>query len=294
MTQPSAGNKLFCFGVGYSALRLADRLVAAGWTVAGTCRTEEKRQALAERGIAAVAFERGHPIDDAATVLADTTHLLSSVPPDDAGDPVLDLHRSDIAAIAGLRWAGYLSTTGVYGDTAGAWVDEAAATHPTNTRSKRRLAAEQDWLGLGRAHGIPVHVFRLAGIYGPGRSVLDQARTGTARRVVKPGQAFSRIHVDDIAAVLEASMAHPDPGAVYNVCDDEPAPSADVVAYACALLGVAPPPEVPFEEADLSPMARSFYADNRRVRNGRIKQDLGVALRYPSYREGLRAIADEI
>ena len=293
MTPPGGGRKLFCFGLGYSALRLADRLLADGWSVAGTCRSNDRRRELEARGIAVFPFDRARELADPAAALAGTTHLLSSVPPDEEGDPVLGLHQADVAAVQGLTWAGYLSTTGVYGDTGGNWVDETAAPRPTGDRSRRRLAAERAWLALKDAHGLPVHVFRLAGIYGPGRSALDQLRAGTARRIVKPGQVFSRIHVDDITAVLEASITRPDPGAIYNVCDNEPAPNPDVVAYASKLLGVAPPPEIPFNQAELSPMARSFYADNRRVRNDRIKKDLGVTLRYPTYRDGLRAIAEE-
>jgi nucleoside-diphosphate-sugar epimerase len=219
--------------------------------------------------------------------LRDVTHLLSSVPPDAQGDPVIAAHRAEIDAVApSLAWIGYLSTTGVYGDRAGGWVDEASALRPSGERGRRRLAAELQWLSLKQ----PAHLFRLAGIYGPGSSALDTVREGRARRVVKAGQVFSRIHVEDIAQVLEASIKRPNPGAAYNVCDDDAAAPADVVTFACALLNVAPPPEVPFAQADLSPMARSFYDDNKRVSNTRIKRELGVALRYPSYRDGLPAI----
>jgi len=283
--------RLFCFGLGYCALRLADSLLAEGWTVAGTCRAAAARDALRARGIDAHLFGDGVRLDPSA--LAGGTHLLTSIPPGEAGDPVLAAHGGDIAAAATFRWAGYLSTTGVYGDRGGGWVDEDTPPRPGMARTRRRAAAEAQWRDYGSAHGIPTHIFRLAGIYGPGRSVLDQVRAGTARRLVKPGQLFSRIHVDDIVAVLRASMARPNPGAIYNVCDDEPAPTPEVVAYAAGLLGVAPPPEVPFEDAELSPMALSFYAENRRVRNGRIKRELGVTLRYPDYRAGLDAILVE-
>ncbi len=284
--------RLFCFGLGYSATRLARRLLAQGWSVAGTCQGEEKRRDLAALGIEALVFDRERPLADAAGALAGATHFLSSVPPDGSGDPVLDTLRTAIVAYGGWRWAGYLSTTGVYGDTGGAMVDESSALAPTSERGRRRVAAEAAWLALHRDHGVPVHVFRLAGIYGPGRSPLDRVREGVAQRVIKPGHAFGRIHVDDIATVLMASMANPDPGAVYNVCDDEPAPPADVIAFACRLLGVPPPPPVAFEEAKkgMSPMALSFWRDNRRVDNGRLKRDLGVRLAHPTYREGLAAI----
>jgi nucleoside-diphosphate-sugar epimerase len=283
--------RLFCFGLGYSALALAERLRRRGWMVTGTCRSEATQAALARNGIAAHLFDRDRPLADPGAALAGTTHLLSSVPPDAVGDPVIDHHAGDVAAIArSLAWGGYLSTTGVYGDRGGGWVDETGPLSPTGERGQRRRAAEAAWLDLWRRDGVPVHLFRLAAIYGPGRSALDQVRAGTARRIDKPGQVFSRIHVEDIAGVLEASMARPNPGAAYNVCDDDPAPPQDVVAFACALLGVEPPPLVPFREAGLSPMARSFYDDNKRVANARIKQELGMRLRYPDYTIGLRAL----
>ncbi len=201
---------------------------------------------------------------------------------------MLDHHAGDLERCGSLAWAGYLGTTGVYGDRGGDWVDEASPVAPSMPRTRRRAVAEGRWL----ASGLPVHLFRLAGIYGPGpgRNALDAVRAGSARRIVKPGQMFGRVHVDDIVAVLRASIARPNPGAIYNVADDEPAPPQDVVTHACALLGVAPPPEIPIEEAELSPMAESFYADNRRIDNTRIKEELGVVLRYPSYREGLSAL----
>jgi nucleoside-diphosphate-sugar epimerase len=234
-----------------------------------------------------VIFDRERPIGELAERLLDTTHLLSSVPPDDRGDPVIDIHGREIAAASGrLDWLGYLSTTGVYGDRAGDWVDEASALTPSGFRGRRRVAAEQAWLGLPR----PAHLFRLAGIYGPGSSALDTVREGRAKRIAKPGQVFSRIHLEDIVQVIEASIARPHAGTAYNVCDDDPAPPSDVIAFACELLQVPPPPEIDFDRAELSPMARSFYDDNKRVRNDRIKTELGVSLRYPSYRLGLPAI----
>ena len=289
----SKPGKLFCFGLGYSALHLARRLRDEGWAVAGTVRAKEKRQALLDEGINAHLFDRGRPMDGAADPLRDVTHVVSSVPPDEAGDPVLDHHLAELQHAESLAWIGYLSTTGVYGDRGGDWVDESSPRIPTQDRSRKRAMAEDSWLTLWERDGLPVHVFRLAGIYGPGRSAIDSLRNGTAKRVVKPGQMFSRIHVDDIAAVLIASMARPNPGAAYNVCDDNPAPPEDVIADAAELLGIEPPPAVPYEEANLSEMARSFYADNKRVRNDRIKTELGVRLRYPDYRAGLKAILAE-
>jgi nucleoside-diphosphate-sugar epimerase len=279
---------LFCFGLGYSAMALARRLTAAGWTVTGTCRTTEKAALLRGTGLGAVIFDRNRPIEP--QILNGVTHVLVSAPPDPAGDPVLARHGDDIAAISGLSWLGYLSTTGVYGDRGGGWVDETVPLRPTGERGRRRVVAEQGWLGLWRDRGVPIHIFRLAGIYGPGRSAFDALRAGTAKRIDKPGQVFSRIHVEDVASILLASMGRPRPGAVYNVCDDDPAPPAVVIAHAAKLLGVEPPPLVPLDRADLSPMARSFYDDNKRVFNRLIKTELGVSLRYPDFRAGLTAI----
>ncbi len=285
-------NKLFCFGLGYTAEALAGALLAEGWRVGGTARDPAARERLTAAGFEMHGFDRESPLAGPAEALAGTTHLLSSVPPDAAGDAVLDRHASDIAALGGLRWVGYLSTTGVYGDRDGGWVDEASDRAPTTGRGERRVLAEDGWLDLWRRHGVPVHLFRLAGIYGPGRNALETVRSGRAQRVVKPGQVFSRIHRDDIVRVLRASMERPDPGAAYNVCDDEAAPPQDVIAYACGLLGVAPPPETAFDAAALSPMARSFYRDNKRVANRRIKEELGVTLAWPNYRDGLKALLE--
>ncbi len=285
------GKHLFCFGLGYSATALAQSLLSKGWRVSGTCRSPEKQARLRTLGIDAVIFHRAQPIPELATQLRDVTHLLSSVPPDEQGDPVIDHHGKDIAALAlRLAWLGYLSTTGVYGDRGGGWVDEDSALTPGGERGRRRVAAERAWLAMPQ----PAHLFRLAGIYGPGSSALDTVRAGRARRVVKPGQVFSRIHVDDIVQTVEASIDRPNPGRAYNVCDDDPAPPSEVIAFACNLLDVPQPPEIDFQDADLSPMARSFYDDNKRVRNDRLKSELGVALKYPSYRLGLAAIRSDL
>ena len=283
---------LFCFGFGYTAQALAHRLADEGWVVGGTCRTAEKAAALREAGFCVELFDRDHPL--ASQALDGVTHLLVSVPPDAAGDPILAVHGDDIAQIEGLRWLGYLSTTGVYGDRAGGWVDETAELSPSGERGRRRVSAEAGWLDLWHRCGVPVHILRLAGIYGPGRSPFEALRAGTAKRIDKPGQVFSRIHVEDLVSVLAASIGWPRPGAIYNVCDDDPAAPEAVVAYAAALLGRPAPPLVPLEAAGLSPMARGFYDDNKRVANGLIKNELGVRLRYPDYRAGLAAIlADE-
>jgi nucleoside-diphosphate-sugar epimerase len=294
MTAPSVP-RLFCFGLGYSARRLALHLKHRGWQVAGTVRDPDKADALRAEGLEVHAFDRGRPLDDPVGALAGTTHLLASVPPDRAGnlDAVLDHHRGDLIAQAGtLQWAGYLSTTGVYGNRDGGWVDETSELQPTSDRSRRRVAAEAGWRALHAEHGLPVHAFRLAGIYGPGRGPFRAIREGTARRIDKPEQKFARIHVDDIVRVLLASIERPNPGAVYTVADDEPAAPADVTTYACALLGVEPPPWVSYEAAGLSDMAKTFWQDNKRVDTTRLKRELGVDLAYPTYREGLKAVLE--
>jgi nucleoside-diphosphate-sugar epimerase len=283
-------NRLFAFGLGFSAQALAKRLAAEGWQIAGTARDVGKIGELAARGyeIGQFSGEAGNTALHAA--LQGTTHLLHSIPPGPEADPVLAHYREAIAKLRSLEWIGYLSTVGVYGDQGGGWVDETARTKPNSARTEARVEAEQAWLAFGEEIGVPVQVFRLAGIYGPGRSVFDKLRDGTARRVKKDGQVFSRIHVEDIATVLEASIARPRAGAIYNVADDEPAAPGDVVAYAAKLIGIEPPPEVAFAEADLTPMARSFYEGSRRIKNTRIKSELGVSLRYPTYREGLASL----
>jgi nucleoside-diphosphate-sugar epimerase len=281
---------LLSFGHGYSAEALARRLLAEGWTVIGTTRSPDRAARLAARGVEPLVW----PGTDPRPALARATHLLSSVAPEEAGDPVLLAAGDAIAAAAPqIRWAGYLSTTGVYGDHGGGWVDEATALTPSTRRGEMRVAAEAAWRALADRSGLPLHIFRLAGIYGPGRGPFEKVRDGTARRIIKPGQVFSRTHVEDIAQVLHASILRPNPGAAYNVCDDDPAPPEDVLARAAALLGLPPPPAVPYEKAEMTPMARSFYAESKRVRNDRIKEELGVVLRYPSYREGLAALLRE-
>jgi dTDP-4-dehydrorhamnose reductase len=280
--------RLFIFGVGFSGLEIARLARSAGWTIGGTVTTADKAGRLAAEGIETHLFDGTKPLPRAA--LARATHILSSVPPLPTGDPVLN---SCAELLRDARWLGYLSTTGVYGDTGGAWVDETAPTHPKQPRSIARLAAERAWQAFGLDAGAIVDIFRLPGIYGPGRSAIDQVKKGRARRIDKPGQCFSRIHVADIAATVLAAITRPSPGAIYNVADDLPAPTTDIVAYACELLGMPIPAAIPWDQAApvMSEMARSFYAESRRARNDRIKQELGVRLRYPTYREGLSAIA---
>ncbi|HEX8665272.1 MAG TPA: SDR family oxidoreductase [Beijerinckiaceae bacterium] len=281
---------LFAFGLGYSAVHLVRQYRDRFEAIAGTATSEDKAAALRAEGIEAFVFD-GETVDPRiADALARADTFLVSVPPDENGDPALRHFGDAVGAAPRLSWTGYLSTVGVYGDHGGAWVDEGTPPQPADGRSRRRLEAEEAWLALGARSGKAVQVFRLAGIYGPGRNALTQLAAGTARRIVKAGQVFNRIHVDDIAAALMASMARPSPGAVYNLADDEPAPAADVVAHAARLAGVPPPPEVSFAEARLSPMAASFWTECKRVSNRRIKDELGLALAYPTYREGLAAL----
>jgi nucleoside-diphosphate-sugar epimerase len=286
-------NHLLCFGLGFSARVLAERLAAKGWTISATSRSAEGAGKIRALGYCAFLFDGSAPLPEDA--LAGVTHIVVSAPPDAGGDPVLQQHAALFAARARqFRWIGYLSTTGVYGDHGGALVTEETPLTPNTERGRKRLLAETQWLDLWREHGLPVHIFRLAGIYGPGRNQLLSLKDGTAKRVIKDGQIFSRIHVEDIATVLEASMAKPNPGGAYNVCDDEASPPQDVVEFGARLLGLPVPPAIAFEQAELSPMARSFYADSKRVSNARLKQELGVRLRYPNYREGLAQLARDL
>jgi nucleoside-diphosphate-sugar epimerase len=286
-------SRLFAFGLGYSAQVLARRLAAKGCQIAGTARDEANIARLSTQGYQVARFAGEPGNRDVATLLLGTTHLVHSIPPGPDGDALLAHYRNEIAGLSSLEWVGYLSTVGVYGDQKGLWVDERTNPKPNSERTEARVEAERAWLRFGEETGVPVHVFRLAGIYGPGRSVFDKLSAGTARRIKKDGQVFSRIHVEDIANVLEASIAHPNGGAIYNVADDQPAAPDEVVFYAAKLIGVQPPPEIAFEDADLSPMARSFYEGSRRISNARIKSELGVKLRYPTYREGLASLLAE-
>ena len=271
---------LLSLGHGYSARALSKLLIPQGWVIHGTTRSAHKADDLRAEGVIPHVLP-----DDLTGPLSDATHLLISAGPDAEGDPMLRDYGDQIAAIAPrLKWAGYLSTTGVYGDHGGDWVDEDTPLTPSTRRGKWRVAAEAEWQAIP---DLPLHIFRLAGIYGPGRGPFAKVRAGTARRIIKPGQVFSRIHVEDIAQVLAASIAKPNPGATYNMCDDDPAPPQDVIAHAAELLGRPLPPEEDFDTAEMTPMARSFYAESKRVRNDRIKTELGIALKYPTYREGL-------
>lgn len=277
---------LFAFGLGYSVRHFLHVNAGGFARVAGTVRGADKAAALARElpGVDVALF------DDRAAIearLRQADALLVSVPPG-AGDPALTAYRAVIET-APLRRVVYLSTIGVYGDHGGAWIDEKAATAPVSGRNQARVLAERDWVALATP-ARRVWVLRLAGIYGPGRSPVDKLRRGEARRIVKPGQVFNRIHVEDIGRAIAACLRSDAPGGLVNVSDDEPAPPQDVTTYAAALLGVEPPPETPFERADFSPMALSFWGQNKRVSNRKLREELGVALAYPTYREGLRSL----
>ncbi|MBU6371881.1 MAG: SDR family NAD(P)-dependent oxidoreductase [Alphaproteobacteria bacterium] len=271
-----AGDTLLALGFGYVAQALGRRLAAQGVQVLGTNRAG-RDGALAFDGTIGPALE---------AAAASATVVLISIPPDADGCPAARAFATDPAKLPAARWIGYLSTTGVYGDLGGRWAFEWSPRAPTSDIAARRVRAEDQWLARG------AHVFRLPGIYGPGRSAFDRLRAGDAQRIVKPGQVFSRAHVEDIAAALAASIARPNPGRAYNVCDDEPAPPQDVITHAAQMLGVTPPPEIAYDKADLSPMARRFYQDSKRVANARLKAELGWRPAFPSYREGLAAILD--
>lgn len=273
---------LLCFGFGFSAKILAPMLDPEEWRVTGTSRSLEGAAAIQALGFEGVMF------DDLKSIPSTVTHIVSSVPPSDGGDPVLKKFGDEIAARAkNFAWVGYLSTTGVYGDRGGDWVDEDSDLQPNTDRGARRVAAEAAWATIPNLHP---HIFRLAGIYGPGRNAFESLKQGKAQRVIKQGQVFSRIHVEDIAGVVLASINKPNPGRVYNLADDEPCPPQDVIAFAAELMGVEPPPEVNFENAKISAMARSFYEDSKRVSNVRIKNELDYEMKYPNYRVGLQAL----
>jgi nucleoside-diphosphate-sugar epimerase len=290
--------RLFVFGFGYSARAVAERLRPRLETAWGTTRDPGKLAEIEAAGVTPILFDgteeprvSPHPLPPIATIddaLPTATDILVSIAPDRSGDPVLRHFRGQLAALKPHALV-YLSTVGVYGDHGGAWVDEASECRPVSTRSRQRLRAEAEWRHFAEATGVPVAIVRLAGIYGPGRGPFERIRRGTARRIVRPGQVFNRIHVEDIATIVAAAFDRRADG-IFNGSDDEPAPPQDVLEYAASLLGLPPPPEVAFEEAELTPMARSFYGESKRVRNERTKQALGVTLAYPNYREALAAV----
>lgn len=287
-------NTLLAIGLGYSAKEIALRLKQDGWRIIGTARSENSLRAIQAMGCDAVPFEGEAASSALAEAMNEATHLLVSAAPGENGDPVLRCHSGDLAKAPYLKWIGYLSTIGVYGDHEGAWVDESTEPRPASQRSIWRLAAEDAWRAFADGRSIALQIFRLAGIYGPGRNQFEKLRAGREKRIYKPGQVFNRIHVADIASTVIAGIeAGSSATGVFNVTDDEPAPPQDVIAYAAGLLGMEPPPLVDWNEADMSPMARSFYSENKRVRNERIKRELGMTLSFPTYREGLKTLTEQ-
>jgi nucleoside-diphosphate-sugar epimerase len=275
---------LFIFGLGYVGQHFGRALLAKGWRVMGTTRASRQAQNLKDQGFEAIVWDGLAPYP--YELLGSATHIIATIPPDNSGDVVL--RHLDLAALD-LKWVGYLSATSVYGDHQGAWVREDSSLNPVSSRGCHRLLAEVQWKAYAANHPLfPIHIFRLSGIYGPGRSVLESIRSGVAQRIDKPGHVFSRIHIEDIVQVLMASINHSQPGEIYNLSDDQPAAAADVVAFGCNLLGVEVSPLVPFEKANLSPSLREFYAEQKRVDNQKIKESLGIRLIYPTYKEGLR------
>lgn len=281
--------KIFCFGFGFSAQGLARSLSTSDWEISGTCREPAKQNELSQMGWEGFIFDG----NDSKSILPDffkeSSHLLISIPPKPT-DFVLDKFCSDILKKKDWQWIGYLSTTGVYGNKEGEVVTETSELKPTIDRAKRRLEAENRWLKLFSEHKLPVHIFRCVGIYGRGRNPIETVRKGLGKRIDKPGYKFSRVHVDDLASVLIASINKPNPGSIYNVCDDEPIESRHVTEYACELLKAELPPLIAFEEANLSEMAKSFYLDRKTISNQKIKEELGVKLKYPNYKVGLESL----
>lgn len=282
---------LLCFGFGFTGKELARQL--PDWKIWGTSRSKPETVG-ALPNVKSLPFDGVAPPEGFDAIAENITHVLLSIPPGEGGDPVCNLMGERLASLPNLQWVGYLSTTGVYGDLQGGIATEDTVCNPSGMRGQRRVDAENQWRALEQRYALPLHVFRLPGIYGPGRNQMVSLQNGKAHRIVKPGHVFSRIHVTDLACIIAASMNAPNPGRIYNVADDMVAPPQDVVTYAAELLGVVPPPLQDIETADLSPMARSFYTDNKQVSNARIKAELGVSLRYPTYKVGLKALSESL
>jgi len=289
----SPGN-LFCFGLGFSSQALARRLISKDWAVSGTCRDSKLKEPIKKLGISVYSYDGIQASSKIYDAIRKATHLLISIPPQTSGDVVLEQFGPDILNWNHLKWIGYISSTGVYGDAKGGWVNETSALNPLTSLSFRRIEVESSWLEYYRDYGLPVMIFRCAGIYGPGRNLLLSIKNGKARRINKKGLVFSRIHVDDLAQTLEASMVRPQPGEIYNVSDDHPSPPRETVEFACGLLNQALPPLISYESAKLTETARGFYKANKKVSNEKIKKNLGVRLQYPDYRIGLNSLFDQL
>lgn len=278
---------LLIFGHGYTANVLVDHLGTEDWEIFGTTRNVETADLLRENNITPLMWSDEKYLK---SIIKQSNYILHSIAPTEVGDPVYEKYAEDIKARSiNLSWFGYLSTTSVYGNHDGQWVDEKTPVNPSSNRGRLRVNAENTWASI---HNLPLHIFRLAGIYGAGRSPLDKIRSGKAQLISKPGQFFSRIHVEDIARVLQASIGMPNHGSIYNVCDDMPAAPNEVLAYAAKLLNYPEPPTIGFEEAVLTPMAKSFYSDNKRVKNHLIKNEFNLALKFPNFKAGLDALVN--
>lgn len=282
---------LLCFGAGYSAKRISKNLLKKGWQVSGTCRTYESAKFLSAIGVEPLVFYRNEFTPELKSKIAQATHIIISIPPDSLGDPVLNVFKNELLCKTNpIQWIGYFSSTGVYGDHHGEWVDEQSKTKTVNEQGLQRLNAEREWLMLYKYFSLPIHIFRIAGIYGPQRNPLDQARIGKAQRIFKEDFVFSRIHVDDIANAIECSIAKPNPGSIYNLADDEPAPYHEVVEYAYRLLNMKMPPLKPIEAADISSIQRLFFSESRKISNLKISKELKVIMKYPNFRKGLLSL----
>ena len=291
MDNPSQQKHLFCFGLGFTGSALVREIRARGWAASGTCREKTHQDVWADIGVQLHRFD-GQEVSEATEKgVREASHILVTIPPHkEDGDVVLKHCQKALAGSPQLQWLGYLSTTGVYGNRDGDWVNETSELKPEFDHQRRRVQAEEQWRDLFREHQVPVHIFRLAGIYGPGRNLLKRIRQGSARRIDQPGLVFNRIHVEDVVQALCASIDHPQPGAIHNVSDDVPSSPTEAVAFACDLLRVDVPPLIALDDAELSKMGRGFYLTNKRVRNHKIKEELGVQLRYPDYKAGLKAL----
>jgi nucleoside-diphosphate-sugar epimerase len=291
MSDISQKKHLFCFGLGFTGSALVREAQTKGWMVSGTYRERAHKDVWSGKGVQSYCFDGNEVSEEIGNAVREASHVLITIPPQkDTGDVVFKHFKEILVGSSQLRWLGYLSTTGVYGNRDGDWVDETSELKPGFDHQRRRVEAEEQWRNLYREHQVPVHIFRLAGIYGPGRNLLQRVRSGSARRIDQPGLVFNRVHVEDVVQVLCASIDRPHPGAIYNVSDDLPSSPAEAVAFACDLLSVGVPPLVALEEAGLSKMGRGFYQTNKKVRNQKIKKELGVQLRYPDYKVGLRAL----
>jgi nucleoside-diphosphate-sugar epimerase len=291
MVSEGATKKIFCFGLGFTGSALVREVRARGWTASGTCRENAHKDVWAGAEVESHYFDGKEVSKAIENAVREVSHVLVTIPPQkDAGDVVLKYFKKILIGSSQLRWLGYLSTTGVYGNRDGDWVDETSELKPEFDHQRRRVGAEGQWRDIYRENQVPVHIFRLAGIYGPGRNLLQRVRQGSARRIDQPDLVFNRIHVEDVVQVLSASMDHPHPGAIYNVSDDLPSSPAEAVAFACELLHVEMPPLIALENAELSKMGRGFYLTNKKVRNRKVKEELGIQLRYPDYKVGLRAL----